>query len=55
MILVPLILPFLDAQTSEKEKEKYHEENVAKLVALMEDVLIVHDYNLKKHPEFMKI
>ncbi|UMM37770.1 hypothetical protein L5515_009434 [Caenorhabditis briggsae] len=55
MIVVPLIMPFLDSHETGEEKEKYREENIVKLVAIMEDVIDYHAKNIEKFPTFMNV
>ncbi|CAL2045716.1 unnamed protein product [Caenorhabditis brenneri] len=55
--LLPLVITFLDNSKaiSDEEKVSAREKTVLKLVAMMEDLIDVHDYNLRTFPEFLQI
>ncbi|PIC29408.1 hypothetical protein B9Z55_020989 [Caenorhabditis nigoni] len=55
MVVVPIIMLFLNSQETGEEKEKYREENIVKLVAIMEDVIECHANNIAKFPTFMNV
>ncbi|KAF1750725.1 hypothetical protein GCK72_017276 [Caenorhabditis remanei] len=56
MALLPLVISFLDnSQISNEEKSEAREKTVLKLVAMMEDLIDVHDYNMENFGEFLKI
>lgn len=55
--LLPLIITFLDNSKAipDEEKANAREKTVLKLVAMMEDLIDVHDYNLRNYPDFLKL
>ncbi|CAO4380463.1 unnamed protein product [Caenorhabditis nigoni] len=55
ILLLPDIDSFIDsAKVSEEEKEEAREVAYKKVVATMDDILDMHDYNMQRWPEFMK-
>ena len=56
MMVVPEIYMFIDsAKISEKEKVAARKEARTKMVAIMEDVIEIHKYNLENYSDFVKI
>ena len=52
MLIIPGSISFMaNGEMTEKEKQ----ETLEKITALMEDVLEVHELNLKKFPDFMRV
>ncbi|EFO93297.1 hypothetical protein CRE_20960 [Caenorhabditis remanei] len=56
MMVVPEIYMFIDsAKISEEEKVAARKEARTKMVAIMEDVIEIHKYNLENYSDFVKI
>lgn len=56
MLILPSLSSFLDsAQISKEEKAAAAEEVNLKEVAMIEDILDIHESNLKKFSSFMEI
>ncbi|UMM36557.1 hypothetical protein L5515_008666 [Caenorhabditis briggsae] len=56
MLLIPDIYSFIDnAKLSEEEKDGARKDVMRKMVAIMEDIIDIHDYNLEHYSDFLKI
>ncbi|CCD68596.3 CHK kinase-like domain-containing protein [Caenorhabditis elegans] len=56
MLLLPIVSSFLDnSPISEVEKSQARIKNQKNMIAMMEDLIEVHDYNMKNHPDFLKL
>ncbi|CAO4380461.1 unnamed protein product [Caenorhabditis nigoni] len=56
MMLIPDSYSFIDnAKLSEEEKEVLRKDSMRKMVATMEDIIDIHDYNLEHYSDFLKI
>ncbi|KAF1753564.1 hypothetical protein GCK72_020121 [Caenorhabditis remanei] len=53
LMFVPDIFTFIDnAKISEEEKVEARKKGMTKIIAIMEDILDIHEYNLKYFPDF---
>ncbi|CAO4380462.1 unnamed protein product [Caenorhabditis nigoni] len=56
MLLIPDIYSFIDSsKLSEEEKDGARKDVMRKIIAMMEDIIDIHDYNLEHYSEFLKI
>uniref|UniRef100_A0A1I7U7Y2 CHK domain-containing protein n=1 Tax=Caenorhabditis tropicalis TaxID=1561998 RepID=A0A1I7U7Y2_9PELO len=55
--LLPMAITFLENSGTipDEEKANVREKTLSKMVAMMEDLIEVHEYNLKNYPEFLRI